>query len=96
MSPRTECYFFLNRFGDLNYRIDLPREKVIQLIEAKDYAALYQEDQLRKEMEKEAVFQGFCTEPPSFPPTYRYLRDTLQDGKRVYNDEVKFIMLVGY
>jgi len=72
----------MSRFGDLNYRIDLERSEVLQLIEQECYDTLYKEDQLRKEMQNKTVFVGFQEHPPPFKPTYQYRR-----GCREYSDE---------
>ncbi|CDF39945.1 unnamed protein product [Chondrus crispus] len=66
--------------GDLNYRIDLERDKVLELIEKEDWESLHQADQLRKEMEAGRAFQGFHEGATDFRPTYRYLR-----GSREYS-----------
>ncbi|KAJ4458289.1 putative inositol 5-phosphatase 1 [Paratrimastix pyriformis] len=70
--------------GDLNYRIDLPREEVMRLIEARDYAALKAQDQLLRERREKRVFVGFQEGEIDFQPTYRYCR-----GSRIYSDEVQ-------
>lgn len=59
-------------FGDLNYRIDLPREDVICKINGGAFAELYEQDQLRKQMAAGKVLVGFQEERPDFVPTYKY------------------------
>lgn len=59
-------------FGDLNYRIDLDREQVRHLILEKDYATLFNGDQLQRRMREGLVFQNFKEEAISFAPTYKY------------------------
>jgi Endonuclease/Exonuclease/phosphatase family 2/C2 domain len=69
--------------GDLNYRIDLPREEVVSVVEEGNFDRLYDHDQLRKELVAGRVFQGYLeARPTEFAPTYRYLR-----GTSVYNPE---------
>ncbi|XP_043361807.1 type II inositol 1,4,5-trisphosphate 5-phosphatase isoform X5 [Dermochelys coriacea] len=59
--------------GDLNYRIErLEMETVKMHIEKEDFQALYQHDQLKKQMDKKAVFDGFTEGEITFRPTYKY------------------------
>lgn len=59
--------------GDLNYRIsDLEVERVKQLIKDKDFQTLYNYDQLRRQIEEKAVFEGFTEGEITFQPTYKY------------------------
>ncbi|KAJ8340872.1 hypothetical protein SKAU_G00331630 [Synaphobranchus kaupii] len=59
--------------GDLNYRLyDIGVELVKDLIAEKDFQSLQRYDQLRKQMEVEAVFLGFVEGEISFQPTYKY------------------------
>ncbi|XP_057196039.1 type II inositol 1,4,5-trisphosphate 5-phosphatase isoform X2 [Triplophysa rosa] len=59
--------------GDLNYRIsDLDVEHVKDLIAKKDFETLYNHDQLKRQMDEEAVFVGFTEGEIDFQPTYKY------------------------
>ncbi|XP_019403463.1 PREDICTED: type II inositol 1,4,5-trisphosphate 5-phosphatase isoform X4 [Crocodylus porosus] len=59
--------------GDLNYRIEeLDMEKVKKFVEEKAFLALYQHDQLKRQMDEKAVFEGFTEGEISFQPTYKY------------------------
>lgn len=69
--------------GDLNYRIDLPRERVIELIEAKDWDTLKKSDQLIAQIRNENVFMYWREGNINFRPTYRFLR-----GTNTYDDEL--------
>lgn len=69
--------------GDLNYRIDLPREEVLLLIQDRKWDVLYQHDQLRAQREQNKIFSEFNEGTIDFPPTYRYNR-----GDRTYSEEV--------
>lgn len=60
--------------GDLNYRIDQEREAVIQLAARRQWARLYEHDQLQSEMRHGRVFFGFQEAPLAFPPSYKYVR----------------------
>uniref|UniRef100_A0A672FYH9 phosphoinositide 5-phosphatase n=1 Tax=Salarias fasciatus TaxID=181472 RepID=A0A672FYH9_SALFA len=59
--------------GDLNYRIsDLDVDSVKELISKKDFEALHSFDQLKRQIDEEAVFVGFEEGPINFQPTYKY------------------------
>ena len=86
-------------FGDLNYRIDLPNERVrtatcdtylpvhwqlYSLIQAADWDALYAEDQLNKTREAKTAFHQFTEAPLLFAPTYKY-----DHGTTIYDTSKK-------
>jgi hypothetical protein len=56
--------------GDLNYRIELPRERVLELINQEDVATLLQHDQLEKAKRANPEFQDF--QEIHFLPTYKF------------------------
>ncbi|XP_051812523.1 type II inositol 1,4,5-trisphosphate 5-phosphatase isoform X1 [Acanthochromis polyacanthus] len=59
--------------GDLNYRItDLDVDKVKELISKKDFETLHSYDQLKRQIDEEAVFEGFEEGEIDFQPTYKY------------------------
>ncbi|CAB4419932.1 unnamed protein product [Rhizophagus irregularis] len=60
--------------GDLNYRINLPREEVFDAIEEKNFSFLLEHDQLSKQMNKNPGFRlrSFKEGVPNFAPTYKY------------------------
>ncbi|KAJ3081872.1 hypothetical protein HDU99_004377, partial [Rhizoclosmatium hyalinum] len=60
--------------GDLNYRIDLPRETVLQAIDHREYTLLLQHDQLSLQFAQNAYFalKGFIEPPITFAPTFKY------------------------
>jgi len=62
--------------GDFNYRIDEERAKCIELIEAKDWAALKAKDQLVAQKAAGAVFKGFGEGELGFAPTYKFDANT--------------------
>ncbi|RHZ46288.1 hypothetical protein Glove_627g23 [Diversispora epigaea] len=66
------CFFS----GDLNYRIDLQRDKVLEAIEKKNYASLWEHDQLLKQRNANPTFRlrSFSEGIPNFAPTYKYNR----------------------
>uniref|UniRef100_A0AAR2K2T8 phosphoinositide 5-phosphatase n=1 Tax=Pygocentrus nattereri TaxID=42514 RepID=A0AAR2K2T8_PYGNA len=59
--------------GDLNYRIsDLEVDHVKDLIMKKDFETLHNHDQLKRQMDEEAVFVDFLEGEIEFQPTYKY------------------------
>ncbi|MCI4374361.1 hypothetical protein PGIGA_G00005360 [Pangasianodon gigas] len=59
--------------GDLNYRIsDLEVDHVKYLILKGDFETLHNHDQLKRQMDEEAVFVGFMEGEIDFQPTYKY------------------------
>ncbi|XP_053287675.1 type II inositol 1,4,5-trisphosphate 5-phosphatase isoform X1 [Pleuronectes platessa] len=59
--------------GDLNYRIsDLDVSNVKELISKKDFETLHSYDQLKRQIDEEAVFVGFVEGEIDFQPTYKY------------------------
>lgn len=65
--------------GDLNYRIDLPREDVITKVGEEDFSFLASNDQLVRARASGDAFVGFDEAEIAFAPTYRYER-----GNRKY------------
>jgi len=60
--------------GDLNYRIDLPREHVMERIRRQDLEKLLEHDQLLVQRKKNSGFRLSSFSEPSitFAPTYKY------------------------
>ncbi|KAI9524030.1 Type II inositol 1,4,5-trisphosphate 5-phosphatase, partial [Dissostichus eleginoides] len=59
--------------GDLNYRItELDVSNVKELISNKDFDTLHNYDQLKRQIDEEAVFVGFVEGDIDFQPTYKY------------------------
>ncbi|XP_076213369.1 type II inositol 1,4,5-trisphosphate 5-phosphatase isoform X2 [Aptenodytes patagonicus] len=59
--------------GDLNYRLEeLDVAKVKQLVDEKAFLELCQYDQLKRQMNANAVFEDFTEGEISFQPTYKY------------------------
>ncbi|XP_068601758.1 phosphatidylinositol 3,4,5-trisphosphate 5-phosphatase 2A [Brachionichthys hirsutus] len=67
---------FTNLFwlGDLNYRLDMDIQEILNYINRKEFDPLLKVDQLNLEREKSKIFLRFAEEEISFPPTYRYER----------------------
>ncbi|XP_024018078.1 type I inositol polyphosphate 5-phosphatase 10 isoform X1 [Morus notabilis] len=58
--------------GDLNYRISLSYSDTRKLLEAKNWDALFDNDQLKIEREAGRVFKGWKEGKIYFAPTYKY------------------------
>ncbi|XP_078268213.1 phosphatidylinositol 3,4,5-trisphosphate 5-phosphatase 2A-like isoform X2 [Rhinoraja longicauda] len=63
-------------FGDLNYRLDMDIQDILNYISKKEFEAILTVDQLNLEQDKGKVFLNFNEEVITFPPTYRYERNT--------------------
>lgn len=61
-------------FGDLNYRLDMDIQEILNYINRKEFDPLLKVDQLNLEREKNKIFLRFAEEEISYPPTYRYER----------------------
>ncbi|XP_062983431.1 phosphatidylinositol 3,4,5-trisphosphate 5-phosphatase 2 [Elgaria multicarinata webbii] len=61
-------------FGDLNYRLDMDIQEILNYINRKEFEPLLKVDQLSLEKEKHKIFLRFSEEEITFPPTYRYER----------------------
>lgn len=60
--------------GDMNYRIDLPRDAVLSAIHQNDFEKLLEHDQLLTQRRKNPGFRlrPFTEAPINFAPTYKY------------------------
>ena len=63
-------------FGDLNYRVQLPVDTVLELIKQRQLNDLFRADQLQHQRARGNVLWGFEESQPTFVPTYRYKRGT--------------------
>ena len=72
--------------GDLNYRIDYSRAKVVSLSYKgmEGWNQLYKYDQLQTQLRNENSFLEFMESQPFFQPTYRYARN-----ENTYPDDAK-------
>ena len=66
-----EFSFFL---GDLNYRIDIERDRCLRLIEEQDWKTLWSADQLIRQLQSHttSLLRIFNEGPLAFAPTYKY------------------------
>ncbi|CAI0400102.1 unnamed protein product [Linum tenue] len=58
--------------GDLNYRIYLPETTTRFLVQKGEWNVLLEKDQLKAELTKGRVFEGWQEGRIQFPPTYKY------------------------
>ncbi|PSN48304.1 Synaptojanin-1 [Blattella germanica] len=58
--------------GDFNYRIDMDKDEMKELIKKMDYDQILQHDQLRVQQEQGNVFKNFYEGDINFAPTYKY------------------------
>ncbi|XP_076055462.1 synaptojanin isoform X2 [Oratosquilla oratoria] len=58
--------------GDFNYRINLSRDEVIDLVQRQEWSVLLQSDQLKLSYKEEKCFKGFIEGDINFAPTYKY------------------------
>ncbi|CAG8506150.1 5975_t:CDS:2 [Dentiscutata heterogama] len=68
----TDRFDYTFWFGDMNYRIDLPREEVDELINKKDLKTLLCYDQLSKELSDFSYFSNFREHKIDFYPTFKF------------------------
>ncbi|XP_066521279.1 phosphatidylinositol 3,4,5-trisphosphate 5-phosphatase 1 isoform X2 [Hoplias malabaricus] len=75
----THRFTHLFWLGDLNYRVDLPSgeaENIVVKIKQQQYQELLSRDQLNIEKGSGKIFLDYEEEEITFPPTYRFERDT--------------------
>ncbi|XP_058828017.1 synaptojanin-1 [Topomyia yanbarensis] len=58
--------------GDFNYRIDMEKDELKELLKQGDIGSVLQFDQLRIQQNTGSVFNDFLEGEISFPPTYKY------------------------
>ncbi|XP_051147488.1 type IV inositol polyphosphate 5-phosphatase 9-like isoform X2 [Andrographis paniculata] len=58
--------------GDLNYRIHLPEATTRSLVKNKEWSILLEYDQLKAELNRGHVFEGWHEKEIEFAPTYKY------------------------
>lgn len=58
--------------GDFNYRIDMDKDELKDLVKQNQIEAIVEHDQLRKQQEQGNVFNEFLEGEITFPPTYKY------------------------
>jgi len=76
----------------LNYRLEEDREKVLKWINEGNMKKLQGIDQLSRERKRGNAFKGWIERIPTFRPTYRYERNIIENGYRVYSEEKMRVM----
>jgi len=66
---------FVFWMGDLNYRIDLPKEECLEMIKKRDWNTLLEYDQLRNEQRNNRAFHSLKEGHVLFAPTYKMSKD---------------------
>lgn len=75
---------FLFWFGDLNYRISLPRSRILSLIKDENWSELLANDQLNEQRKLGTAFAEFTEGKIDFAPTYRF-----DNGTNTYDTSEK-------
>ncbi|XP_046485385.1 synaptojanin-1 isoform X1 [Neodiprion pinetum] len=58
--------------GDFNYRVDMDKDEMKEMIKKNEFDQILQCDQLKNQQEEGNVFKNFLEGPITFPPTYKY------------------------
>ncbi|XP_018568714.1 synaptojanin-1 [Anoplophora glabripennis] len=72
MNRSLNSHEYLFWCGDFNYRIDMDKEELKELIRQGDFETILQSDQLKKQQEEGNVFKNFIEGDITFAPTYKY------------------------
>ncbi|GBC00839.1 hypothetical protein RclHR1_03990016 [Rhizophagus clarus] len=67
----TDRFDYTFWFGDMNYRVDLERSRVDDLIRQNDIKTLIKSDQLTRELKRFDYFKNFNEGPLDFYPTFK-------------------------
>lgn len=88
-NPNEPALYFV--LGDLNYRVALDPEMVIQFVSERDYETVLNHDQLSQQIIERKVFPGFEEPRIKFPPTYKYAvgTDDFDDTKPGNSDRAR-------
>ncbi|XP_049845566.1 synaptojanin-1-like [Schistocerca gregaria] len=72
MSRMLNSHDYVFWCGDFNYRVDMDKDEMKELIKKKEYDKILQYDQLRNQQDQGLVFKNFIEGNINFPPTYKY------------------------
>ncbi|XP_056646014.1 synaptojanin-1 [Diorhabda sublineata] len=72
MSRSLNSHEYLFWCGDFNYRVDMDKDEIKELIKQGDFDSILINDQLKKQQEEGNVFKNFIEGNITFPPTYKY------------------------
>lgn len=72
MSRSLNSHEYLFWCGDFNYRVDMDKDEIKELVKQGDFQSILANDQLKKQQEEGNVFKNFIEGPINFAPTYKY------------------------
>ncbi|XP_060515948.1 synaptojanin-1 [Cylas formicarius] len=72
MSRSLNSHEYLFWCGDFNYRVDMAKDEIKQLVLEGDFDSILEFDQLKKQQQDGNVFKNFIEGTITFPPTYKY------------------------
>ncbi|CAG9759926.1 unnamed protein product [Ceutorhynchus assimilis] len=72
MNRSLNSHEYLFWCGDFNYRIDMDKEEIKELVKQGNFDRILECDQLLKQQNEGNVFKNFIEGKISFPPTYKY------------------------
>jgi hypothetical protein len=72
MSRSLNSHEYLFWCGDFNYRVDMDKDEIKELVKLGDYDKILECDQLMKQQQEGNVFKDFIEGKITFPPTYKY------------------------
>ncbi|XP_066259067.1 synaptojanin-1 [Euwallacea similis] len=72
MNRSLNSHEYLFWCGDFNYRVDMDKDELKELVKQGNFDTILDNDQLRKQQEEGNVFKNFIEGKIAFPPTYKY------------------------
>ncbi|UJR23090.1 hypothetical protein I4U23_026113 [Adineta vaga] len=69
ITKACDCVFWA---GDMNFRIDMPHQEVVNHCKQEKYSELLHKDEFRVNKEKGSIYSDFKEENIDFPPTYKF------------------------
>ncbi|XP_022193841.2 synaptojanin-1 [Nilaparvata lugens] len=72
MGRNLDCHDYIFWCGDFNYRVDMDKDEMKELIKQNELDDVLENDQLKKEQDEGNVFQDYNEGPVMFAPTYKY------------------------
>ncbi|XP_066158200.1 synaptojanin-1 [Euwallacea fornicatus] len=72
MNRSLNSHEYLFWCGDFNYRVDMDKDELKELVKQGNFDTILDHDQLRKQQEEGNVFKNFIEGKITFPPTYKY------------------------
>ncbi|XP_050314325.1 synaptojanin-1 isoform X2 [Anthonomus grandis grandis] len=72
MGRSLNSHDYLFWCGDFNYRVDMDKDEIKELVRVGNFDAILERDQLKKQQEEGNAFKNFIEGKITFPPTYKY------------------------